>query len=163
MTDTRFYAVKVTSGQEENVMGVASLRIRAQGFPIKSLLAPPRLRGTIIVEATDFGAVNMALSGIRHVKRVLYGAIEEDEISNLITVEKKVEEFNAGDAVEVVSGPFKDMKGKVVRAEKDKKEVLIEFLEASFPLPVTITTDMLRKSEDQNRRGSRWQSRQYGL
>jgi len=144
---TKLYAVKVTSGQEENVMGVASLRIRAQGIPIRALLAPPNLPGTIIVEADNIGVVNQAFSGMRHVKRIVYGTIDPEEVKSLLTVEEKVEEFNVGDIVEVVSGPFRDMKGRVVRAEKDKREVVIEFLDASFTLPVTITSDMLRKTK----------------
>jgi transcriptional antiterminator NusG len=144
---TRLYAVKVTTGQEENVIGVASLKIRAQELPIRVLLSPPKLPGTIIVEAENIGVVSQVFGGMRHVKRIVYGTVDPEEVKRLLTVEEKVEEFNVGDMVEVVSGPFRDMKGKVVRAEKDKREVVIEFLDASFTLPVTITIDMLRKTK----------------
>ena len=144
---SNFYAMRVTAGQEENVIAVASLRIRTQGIPIRSLLAPPGIKGIIIVEADNIGTLNTTLSGIRHVKKIIYGNVDPEEVRDLITLEEKVVEYGVGDLVEVVSGPFKDMKGKVVRAERDKREVVIEFLDATFTLPVTITTDMLRKAK----------------
>ncbi|NIM45801.1 MAG: transcription elongation factor Spt5 [Nitrososphaeria archaeon] len=144
---SKFYAVKVTTGQEENVIAVACLRIESQNIPIKSIFAPPGLDGTIIVEADHIGEVNTALSGIRHVKRVIYGTVSQEEIQRLVIVEEKIEEFNLDDEVEVISGPFRDMKARVVRAEKDKREVVIEFLDAAFTLPVTISVDMLRKKK----------------
>ena len=59
--------------------------------------------------------------------------------------EKKIEEeFKEGDIVEVISGPFRDMKARIMRVDKEKREVVIEFLDASFTLPVTISTDVLR-------------------
>ncbi len=140
--------MRVTSGQEENVIAVASLRIRTRGIAIKSLLSPPGSKGIIIVEADNIGNLNMAFSGIRHVKKIIYGNVDPEEVEQLITLEEKVVEYEVGDMVEVVSGPFKDMKAKVVRAEKDKREVVIEFLDATFTLPVTITTDMLKKAKE---------------
>lgn len=132
---------------------MARLRIESQGIPIKSFLLPPGTNGTIIVEADNIGDVNMALSGIRHVKRVIYGTISRDEIERLVTVEEKVVEFQPGDEVEAISGPFRDMKARVIRAEKDKKEVVIEFLDASFTLPVTISVDMLKKTKKKTMSG----------
>lgn len=145
---SKFYAVKVTAGQEHNVIRVASLRIRSQEIPIKALFAPPNMRGTIIVEADNSGVVNSTLSDMRHVKRVLYGTIKPEEIESMVKVEEEVEvTYDVGDKVEVISGPFKDMIGKITRSDKDKNEVIVEFEDASFSLPVTLSTDMLKKEQ----------------
>ncbi|RLG61158.1 transcription elongation factor Spt5 [Candidatus Geothermarchaeota archaeon] len=140
----RFYAVRVTAGQEANVAKVASLKIQARKYPIHSLIIPPNLRGVIIVESDNVSTVKVVFQDIRHVKKIVFGTISFEEIHKMIEERKMEEEFYEGDIVEVISGPFRDMRAKITRVDREKKEAVIEFLDASFTLPVTITTDMLK-------------------
>lgn len=141
---SRFYAVRVTVGQESNVAKVASLRISAEKIPIKSILIPPDLKGVLIVESDNVSMINQVFSGMRHVKKIVFGTISLNEVRRLIEKREIEEEFMEGDIVEVSSGPFRDMRAKITRVDMDKREAVIEFLDASFTLPVTISIDMLR-------------------
>tara|TARA_B100001750_G_C15389399_1_gene536637 strand:- start:198 stop:647 length:450 start_codon:yes stop_codon:yes gene_type:complete len=145
-TSGKFFAIKTTIGQENVVIQIARLRINADKLKIKGLLAHPGLKGTIIVEAPNAGIVNTVLGGMRHVRKVVFGTVDLEEIKNLIKVEDSIIEYQVGDTVDVISGPFRDMKGRIVRVEIDKKEAVIEFLDVNFTLPVTITTDMIKKA-----------------
>jgi len=140
----RFYAVRVTAGQEHNVAKVAALKVMANKLPVYSMIIPFNLKGIIIVESDNVGIVKMVFQDIRHVKKIVFGTISIDEVMRLIEERKVEEEFKEGDIVEVVSGPFRDMKARIMRVDKEKREVVIEFLDASFTLPVTISTDVLR-------------------
>ena len=52
--------------------------------------------------------------------------------------------FNEDDVVEIIGGPFKGEKGKIQRIDSVKDEVTVELLEASIPIPVTISTELVR-------------------
>jgi len=143
-TSSKFYAVRVTVGQEANVAKVAALKVQADGLSVKSLIIPPNLRGIIIVEAENAGIVRDLFRDIRHVKKVVFGTISKEELHRMLFQEEVEEEFKEGDVVEVTSGPFKDMKGRITRVNKEKREVVVEFLDVSFTLPVTLSMDVLK-------------------
>ena len=90
--DSRFYAVRVTAGQEGNVAKVASLRIQAEKIPVKSILIPPNMKGIIIVESENTSIVNQVFSGMRHVKKVVFGTISLEEVKRLIERKELKEE-----------------------------------------------------------------------
>ena len=52
--------------------------------------------------------------------------------------------LDIGDIVELISGPFKGEKAKVIRVDKGKEEVTIELIEATVPIPVTVKADYVR-------------------
>ena len=144
----KYFVVRVTGGQEENVAKIVRQRVKATNMPIYSIIIPPASKGLLILEADSAAAVLEALSGIKYFKRLVYGTIPEDEVFNIIKAKVEEEEFKIGDIVEVISGPFRDMKARVLRVDKDKKEVVIEFLDRSVTLPITVSTDMLRKAKE---------------
>ena len=146
-TQHKYFAVRVTGGQEENVAKVVKQRVEANNMPIYSIIIPPATKGILIVEADNAATVLEAFSGIKYFKRLVYGTIPEAQVMNMIKA-KVEEEFNVGDVVEVISGPFRDMKARILRIDKDKKEAVIEFLDRSVTLPITVSTDMLRKSRE---------------
>jgi len=144
----KYFAVRVTGGQEENVAKVVRQRVEANNMPIYSIIIPPASKGILILEADNAAAVLEALSGIKYFKRLVYGTIPESEVMSIIKARVEEEEFNVGDVVEVISGPFRDMKARILRIDKDKKEAVIEFLDRSVTLPITVSTDMLRKAKE---------------
>jgi len=52
-----------------------------------------------------------------------------------------------GDIIEVLSGPFRGEKGKIVRINEAKKELTIELLEAVVPIPLTLSINVVRLIE----------------
>jgi transcriptional antiterminator NusG len=112
---------------------------------IYSILIPPGTKGLLIIEADNANVVSEALSGIKYFKRMVFGTVSPEEVIAIVKAKVEEEEFKVGDVVEVISGPFRDMKAKVMRVDKDKKEVVIEFLDRSVTLPITVSTDMLKK------------------
>ena len=122
---TRFYAVRVTAGQEHNVAKVASLKIQSRNLPIYSIVIPPNIKGIIIVESQNISTVKSIFQDIRHVKKIVFGTISLDEVRRVIEERKIEEEFYEGDIVEIMSGPFRDMKARITRIDKDKKEAVI--------------------------------------
>ena len=46
--------------------------------------------------------------------------------------------------MELISGPFKGEKAKVVRIDESKEDVVLELIEATVPIPVTVKGDQIR-------------------
>jgi len=102
------------------------------------------LKGYIFIEADGPHIVELAVANIKHVKSRVPGALSFSEIEKYIAVKSVIDELNVNDIVEVISGPFKGMRAKVADVDKNKEEVTIELLEATFTLPVTVHADYVR-------------------
>ncbi|MDG6917022.1 MAG: KOW motif-containing protein, partial [Nitrososphaerota archaeon] len=47
-------------------------------------------------------------------------------------------ELNNEDTIEIVAGPFKGMRAKISRVEKEKQEITVSLLDTAFAMPITI-------------------------
>ena len=143
------FALKTSAGQERNVA-----RLLAMKVDIKSIVVPESLKGYIIVEsATNLDMKNPDMK-VRHLRGIV-GANKDGTIdaSSQITLEevKKflkpqpiISSIQKGSIVELVSGPFKGEKSKVVRLDESREEVVLELIEAAVPIPVTVKADQIR-------------------
>lgn len=142
--EARFFTISISVGQEINVARIMAGRIEANNIPIKAILVPENLKGYIIIEADSPHFIDRAAVNIRHVKSRVPGTLSFQEVKKYVIVKSIIDELDINDIVEVVSGPFKGMRARVANIDKNKEEVTIELLEASFPLPVTVHADYVR-------------------
>lgn len=139
------YAVRCTAGQEKNVAFLLEQRARIEGIPLKSIIIPVNIRGFFFVEADGPHIVERAVLGLKHVKGLIPGKTEIHNIEHLILPRPTIESLNIGDVVEVISGPFRNMRARVSMVNKDKQEVVLELLEATYSLPITMKADYVKK------------------
>jgi transcriptional antiterminator NusG len=85
-----------------------------------------------------------------YVKGIIGKTLTYDEIKNM--VQPEVEDFNiaVGDIVEMIADLFKKEKGKVIRVDKQKGEVVVSLLGAAVPIPVTVKMDNVRVIRREN-------------
>ncbi|TET56692.1 transcription elongation factor Spt5 [Candidatus Bathyarchaeota archaeon] len=141
---TSVFAIRTTAGQERNVANLITIRVRAAKLPIKTILVPEMLKGYIFVEAEGPHFVEDAIAGIKHVRSRVPGIVNFSEVERYIVIRPVIEELNVDDVVEVVSGPFKSMRAKITRIDKTKSEVVLELLEATFTLPITVHAEYVK-------------------
>ncbi|MEM2118669.1 MAG: transcription elongation factor Spt5 [Candidatus Bathyarchaeia archaeon] len=144
---TKIFAVKTTTGQEKNVAKQAASKIEMNKIPVKAILVPETLKGYVFMEAEGPHFVEEAISGIRHVRSRVPGIISFSEIERYIIRKPIIEELHENDLVEVTGGPFKGMRAKITRIDKNKSEVTLELLEATFTLPITVNSDYVKLVE----------------
>ncbi|MCK4223440.1 transcription elongation factor Spt5, partial [Candidatus Bathyarchaeota archaeon] len=101
-------------------------------------------KGYIFVEAEGPHFVEDAIAGIKHVRSRVPGIVNFSEVERYIVIRPVIEELNVEDVVEVVSGPFKSMRAKITRIDKTKSEVVLELLEATFTLPITVHAEYVK-------------------
>ena len=143
-SESQIYVVKTTSGQEVNVANLIYMRALTNKLPIYAVMVAEGLKGYVFVEAAGPHFVDDASSGIKHVKQRLQGVTTASELERYLLVKPVVEELNVEDVVEVVGGPLKGMRAKIVKVDKVKNEVTLELLEAAVTMPITVNADYVR-------------------
>lgn len=147
----KLFAIRVVAGKEKYIMEKLSTIGRKQGLQIYSVLMHPKMRGYVIVEAENKQQVLQAIFGMGYVKGITSGEIEYKELETLLLKKKEEEiKIEKGDIVEIISGPFKGEKAKVVRVNKLHGEAVVTLLDASVVIPITVKLNsiMLIKREE---------------
>jgi len=144
---TSVFAVRTTAGQEKNVANLISARVATTNLPIKAILVPETLKGYVLIEAEGPHFVEKAIAGIKHVRSRIQGIVSFKEVEQYVVVKPMIDELDEEDLVEIVGGPFKGMRAKITRIDKAKEEVILELLEATFTLPITVHADYVRLVE----------------
>jgi transcriptional antiterminator NusG len=143
----KVFAVRTTTGQEKNVARLVASKIGMKKIPIKAILVPETLKGYVFIEADSPHFVEEAITGIKHVRSRVPGIVNFSEIERYIVRKPVIEELSENDIVEVIGGPFKGMRAKITRVERAKEEVILELLEATFTLPITVHSDYVKLVE----------------
>ncbi len=84
------------------------------------------------------------LRGIPHVRGLINKPLNVEQLEPFMKAPSREITMKVGDIVEVVGGPFKREKAKIVRIDEDKREARIELIESAVPIPITIKLDMLK-------------------
>ncbi|MEM1570191.1 MAG: transcription elongation factor Spt5 [Candidatus Bathyarchaeia archaeon] len=148
---SKIYAIKTMIGQEKQVLEMFERRVKAKGEPytsvIKAIMWVKDVKGYIFVETEDPSLVDELLQGIKHSRGRVSSFIDPSEIDKYLAAKPVIESLKTGDLVEIIGGPFKSMKGRVVAVDRQKSEVTLELLESVSPFPITIYAEYLRKIE----------------
>ena len=67
-----------------------------------------------------------------------------EEVKRFLKPEPIISSIQKGSIVELISGPFKGERAKVVRIDESREEVVLELIEAAVPIPVTVKADQIR-------------------
>jgi len=151
MGESKFYAVRTTIGQERNVADMIFSKAKRGEADLYSILAPNEWRGYIAIESENKGEIEKSLYGVSHIRGIVEGEIQFQEVEKFLEPKSVVAKIDVGDVVELTSGPFKGEKARVVRVDVNKEEITVELFEATVPIPVTVRGDnirVLRKVEE---------------
>ena len=151
-------AVKTSIGHERTVADSLAARARERDIGVFSILAPETLRGYIFVESMNPDRLEEVVRGIRRARglagRERSGEIREtklEEIEHFLTPKPIVSGIMEGDIVELMAGPFKGEKARVMKIDETKEEVTVELFEAMVRIPVTVpgtSVRVLQKEEE---------------
>lgn len=145
VTKSKFFAIRITGGQERVVANILHTKITTKKLKIFSILALENFKGYIIVEAPDANVAYEALSGVRHVRGQIRGELPFKDIEGYLVKKPVVTDLSVDSMVEVVAGPFKSMKAKVIRVDIEKQEATVVLLDSPYQIPVTVDANYLRK------------------
>ncbi|MDK6028530.1 transcription elongation factor Spt5 [Ignisphaera sp. 4213-co] len=139
-----FFAVRTTAGQELNVLLMLEVRAKTLDLPIYSIVSLPNLKGYVVMETPGLHVVYEAIRGLKHVKGRASGTLKWEDLESLLKPKPLIDMLKEGEEVEIIAGPFRGMKARVVSVDKVKNEVSLNVLEASYPLTITVPVDYIR-------------------
>jgi len=138
------FVYRVTAGQEKVVADVLHNKIRKEKLAVYAIAFMDALKGYLIIEAEDEVAARQAAMRIPHIKGVLRRPMDIKDIESLIATKAAGIKLNKGDIVELVSGPFKGERARVIKIDEAKEECTVELMEVAVPIPVTIKIGTVR-------------------
>lgn len=146
------YTLRVTTGQEKIVAEMLAKKAQAEKLAIYSLVNVESIKGYIFVEGADENEITKLVQKMKNVKGFLKKPLQLVEIENLIKASgQQAVAVKMGDLVEMISGPFKGEKARVIHADEARDELTVELMEVAVPIPVTIkskTAKLSQKAED---------------
>ena len=146
----RIFVIKVTGGQERAIANLIYSKIVARNLGLYSIVYVDKMKGYLMVEGRSIQPLVDLVSGLKHVRTIVPGTMTIKDIENLISPREVGIELRPDQEVMVISGPFKGMKAKVVRHDKEKREATILLLDTPYQLQVTVEDSYLKPLEGQS-------------
>ena len=140
------YTIKTVVGRENIVLDSIASKAKSQNLIIQSIVHPEEIKGYVFIEG-DLKDIERAVQMVPHVRGLIKKPVDLKEIQRFLVPRITEIELGNGDIVEVIGGPFKGEKGKVVRYDKTKRECTVELVEATVPIPVTISVEFVKVLE----------------
>ncbi len=137
---THFYLLRTTTTQEDAVVDMLYQKsaLAMEDTGVYAILHPGPIKGYVFMEARDLGDAIQLVQGVPHTKGFVKGEVDFDkEVKPLLQPKSSVLDVAKGDLVELIAGPFKGEKAKVIRVDEAKEAVTVELIEATVPIPVT--------------------------
>ncbi len=132
------FPIKTTGGQEKTVATFVAKRAIQKNKPIYAVLALDTWKGYVLFESSSSQAVDESIQGFKHVRSKIPGMMQFSDIEKFLVVKSMMAELMEGDTVEIVSGPFKGMRAKISRLEKEKQEVTVTLLDTPYQIPISM-------------------------
>ncbi len=137
-------AARTTVGREKTAIDALDTKMLSKPMGITAVLSPGELKGYVFLEGESIDTIKEAILTVPHIRGVLNKEVNIDELSDFFSEELKEITLTVGDLVEVMGGPFKREKAKVVRLDETKREAKIELVDSAVPIPITIKLDLLK-------------------
>lgn len=152
--NTTIYALRTTANREDQVMEFVTSNAQKKKLEVYSVIRPHGMRGYIFVEAASKTDAEQAAYNVPYARGILPKPVEYTEIEHMIEQVKREINIQKNDIAEIISGPFKREKAKIIRVDKAKEEVVVELLQAAVPIPITVKLDavkVIRRDTDDDR------------
>jgi transcriptional antiterminator NusG len=141
-------AVKTSIGHERAVADAVFARAKVRDIGIFAILVPVNLRGYMLVESMNPDRLEEVVRGIRRARGIVKPegekAIRFEDIELYLAPKPVVSGIMEGDIVELMAGPFKGEKARVMKIDETKEEVTVELFEAMVRIPVTVPGTSVR-------------------
>ncbi|ABL87641.1 LSU ribosomal protein L24A [Pyrobaculum islandicum DSM 4184] len=132
------YSVSAVSRQEYNIVIVLKMRIESNKIPIYSIVVPPEPFGILFIEGESLPAVSRAIYGVKHIKGIMRGVTNVEEVLRVVRPTKPAVEIDINDEVEIIADVLKGSRGRVTFVDREKGIVRVELLDSAFPMPLDL-------------------------
>ena len=142
--DSHIFGVRTAANREDQVIDFLISKLHKSTLVVYALIKAHGMRGYIFMEAGSKEDADLAIQGVPYARGILPREISYSEIEHMLEQVKVERNIHKNDIVELISGPFKREKAKVIRINKQKDEIVVELLEAAVPIPITVKMDAVK-------------------
>src|SRR3989339_675863 len=139
--ESQIFVLRTTANREEQVIDFVSSNAQKKKLEVYSIIHPHGMRGYVFLEAKDRQAAEESFIGIPYAKGLLPKPVEMKEIEPMLEQVAIKVNIQKNDIVEIITGPFKHEKAKVIRIDLQKEEVILEI---PVPIPLTLKLDSVK-------------------
>jgi len=140
-----FYIVRTNPGKEDKFIdAIENMLSKKENTGIFAVFRPETVVGYIFVEGESLTKVVDSLRNIPNNKGVIRKPILFNELAKYFEKDGEVVVVHERDVVEIIAGPFKGDKARVIRIVPGKDELVIEPLGMAVPIPITLNKDDIR-------------------
>ena len=146
------FAIRTTANREDQVLDFISSNVKKKNINVYSIVRPHGMRGYIFIEASTRTDAEQAAFNVPYARGLLPKHLDYSEIEHMLEQVKREVNIKKNDVAEIIAGPFKREKCKIVRVDKAKEEIVVELLEAAVPIPITLHLDavkVIRRDDDE--------------
>lgn len=140
------YTIKTVVGRENIALDAIATKAKTENLDIRAVVHPEEIKGYIFVEG-DVTDIEKVLQMVPHIRGIIKKPIKIEEIQRFLQPKKVEIDLQVKDIVEVIGGPFKGERGKVTRYDNAKREVTIELLDVTVPIPITVNAEFVKLLE----------------
>ncbi|MEM2200106.1 MAG: transcription elongation factor Spt5, partial [Thermoplasmata archaeon] len=144
-------ALKVQVGKEVEVARDLGNKVKLNKIDyIFSIFVPgetSKLKGYVFVETIQPDRMLSFIKNVKGIRGVVKGEMDFNEIIHYLTPRSAVETLQVGNFVELIEGPFKGEKGRIVEIDVANDKIVVELTESLVPIPVTVRAGSVRVIE----------------
>jgi len=149
---TEFYILRTIPNKEAKFIDAIYKYIsKKENHKIISVFSPDTVKGYVFAETESLTTLKDTLRNVPNNKGVIQKPLQMEEIAKYLEKEGEKVIVNERDIVEMIAGPFKGDKAKVIRIVPGKDEVIIEPINVPVPIPITLNIENIRVLKEENK------------
>ncbi len=141
-------ALKTQAGKEVEVARDLGNKIKLNKIDyVFSILVPgitSKMKGYVFVETIQPDRILSFIKNVKGIKGVVKGEMKTSEIMHWLTPRAAVETLQVGNFVELIDGPFKGEKGRIIEIDMANDKIVVELSESLVPIPITVKASSVR-------------------
>ncbi len=142
-------AIKTSLGQEVAVAQDLGKKIIINKVDyVYAIMVPFKLKGYIFVETLHPDQMLSFVKSVKGIKGVVKGEMNIDEVLHYLTPKPATEGLMVGGIVELIDGPFKGERAKIIEIDATKNNIVVELIEAIVPIPLNVRADSVKLIEN---------------
>ena len=138
--------MRVRNGKEKDTALAFKEKAEFKNREIYSVLVIENVMGYIFVEGNKHDIESTCMD-IPQFRAKILGKTSLDDLNKHLEPKPTIQGIKVGDIVEIISGPFKGSRAKIVTITMTREEITVELLDSRITIPIVIHADYVRKLE----------------
>ena len=123
------------------------VEVKADKGGVWAVVMSDNLKGYVFIEGESQHQIEEAMKEVRPIRgRALFNReVPIEELLGILTPKPTIDSLQVGDTVEIVDGPFKGFRAKLLNMDSTNQDIQVSLQDANMSFPVKIHADYVKK------------------